>query len=172
MRTMSENHTIISTLYHLKVKDLQEPINQKASLVEKSEDIETVFHLLEKKNHVWVVDDKKSFHVIGVITTSDTFQLFAPPTTPLQPYDKPTLQSFHYGLPTTVGDIMSTQPITVHPEVPIVEVILTMKQQKIKQLPVIDENERLIGEITINHLIKEYLKHYPAVQDKVTIDIS
>ena len=33
-----------------------------------------------------------------------------------------------------------------------------MKQHKIKQLPVIDENERLIGEVSLSRLIQEYSK--------------
>ena len=33
-----------------------------------------------------------------------------------------------------------------------------MKEQKIKQLPVVDENERLIGEISLSRLIQEYSK--------------
>ena len=86
-----------------------EPINTKISYVEKTDAIEHVFLLLGKKNHVWVVDDSITLHVLGVITETDTIQLFAPPYTPLQSFDKPTLQSFQYGLATTAEEIMSKQ---------------------------------------------------------------
>ena len=155
---MSKNHTTISTVYHLKVKDLLEPITAKGFYVEKSENIENVFVLFETKNHLWVVDDIVSLLVLGVITESDIIQLLSPPYTPLQSYDKPSLQSLQYGLPTTVEDIMSKQPITAHSEEEIVDVIMKMKQHRIKQLAVIDENERLIGEITLLRLLKEYTK--------------
>ena len=155
---MSEKHSVITELYELKVKDLLEPIDAKISYVEKTDAVEQVFLLLGKKNHVWVVDDSITLRVLGVITQSDTLQLFAPPYTPLQSFDKPTLQSFQYGLATTAEEIMSKRPIIADLNEKIINVIAKMKQHKIKQLPVVDENERLIGEVSLNRLIHEYSK--------------
>jgi CBS domain-containing protein len=155
---MSEKHSVITELYELKVKDLLEPIDAKLAYVEQTDAVEQVFLLLGKKNHVWVVDDSIALHVLGVITESDTLQLFAPPYTPLQSFDKPTLQSFQYGLAMTAEEIMSKRPVTIDPNEKIIEVIAKMKQHKIKQLPVVDENERLIGEISLSGLIQEYSK--------------
>jgi predicted transcriptional regulator len=155
---MSETHTVITGLYESTVKEMFEPVDAKKSFVEKSDDMTSVFSLLCEKNHVWVVDDQKAKQVLGIITESDTIQLFAPPYTPLQSYDKPTLQSFQFGITVTAEDIMSKQPITVQVTEKIIKVIATMKEQNIKQLAVVDEQERLIGEITLNRLIKEYSK--------------
>ena len=155
---MSEKHSVITELYEFKVKDLLEPTNAKISYVGKTDTIEHVFLLLGKKNHVWVVDDSIALHVLGVITESDTLQLFAPPYTPLQSFDKPTLQSFQYGLTTTAEEIMSKRPIIADLNEKIIDVIAKMKQHKIKQLPIVDENERLIGEVSLNRLIQEYSK--------------
>jgi CBS domain-containing protein len=155
---MSEKRSVIAELYELKVKDLLEPIDAKLAYVEQTDAVEQVFLLLGKKNHVWVVDDSIALHVLGVITESDTLQLFAPPYTPLQSFDKPTLQSFQYGLAMTAEEIMSKRPVTIDPNEKIIEVIAKMKQHKIKQLPVVDENERLIGEISLSGLIQEYSK--------------
>ncbi|MCX6663187.1 MAG: CBS domain-containing protein [Euryarchaeota archaeon] len=155
---MSDKHSVITELYELKVKDLLEPINAKIPYVEKIDAIEQVFLLLGKKNHVWVVDNSTTLHVLGVITETDTIQLFAPPYTPLQSFDKPTLQSFQYGLATTAEEIMSKRPITADLNEKIIDVIAKMKQHKIKQLPVVDENERLIGEVSLSRLIQEYSK--------------
>jgi CBS domain-containing protein len=157
---MSETHSMITEIYALTVKDLVEPIDAKESYVEKRDGVEQVFLLLSKKNHVWVVDDKVTLHVLGVITESDTIQLFAPPITPLQSFDKPTLQSFQYGLSTVAEEIMSAQPITADLNEKIVDVIIKMKQHKIKQLVVIDENKRITGEITLHRLIQEYAKQH------------
>jgi CBS-domain-containing membrane protein len=33
-----------------------------------------------------------------------------------------------------------------------------MKQHKIKQVPVVDENYKLLGEITLHHFIEKYKK--------------
>ena len=161
---MSETHTVISRLYEASVKELYEPIDVQRSTVEKSDDMTLVFSHLGEKSHVWVVDDSRSKHVLGVITEFDTIQLFAPPYTSLQSYDKPTLQSFQYGLSMTAEDIMSKQPITVSTEEKIIKVISAMKEHSIKQLAVVDDQERLIGEITLSRLIKEYSKRCLEIQ--------
>jgi CBS domain-containing protein len=169
---MSDKHSVIIELYELKVKDLLELLDAKISYVEKSDDIEHIFLLLGKKNHVWVVEDSIALHVLGIITESDTIQLFAPPYTPLQSFDKPTLQSFQYGLATTAEEIMSKRPITAEPNERIIDVIAKMKQHKIKQLPVIDENERLIGEVSLSRLIQEYSKRQTEIIKKKTTEIA
>ncbi|MCJ7697061.1 MAG: CBS domain-containing protein [Thermoplasmata archaeon] len=169
---MSEKHSVITELYEVKVKDLLEPINAKILYVEKTDAIEQVFLLLGKKNHVWVVDDSIALHVLGVITESDTLQLFAPPYTPLQSFDKPTLQSFQYGLETTAEEIMSKRPITADPNESIIDVIVKMKQHKIKQLPVVDENERLIGEVSLSRLIQEFSKRQADIIKKKKTEIT
>ncbi|MFA5103180.1 MAG: CBS domain-containing protein [Candidatus Thermoplasmatota archaeon] len=163
---MNEEQTAISTLYHRKVKDLLETTTVKDSYVEKSEKIENVFVAFETKNHLWVVDDIVSLRVIGVITESDTIQLLAPAYTPLQSFDKPSLQSFQYGLPLTAQEVMSSQPIMAHTEDPIVDVLMKMKQHQITQLPVVDETDRLIGEITLRRLLIEYIKQQTELQQK------
>jgi predicted transcriptional regulator len=167
---MSDTHSVITELYEFKVKDLLEPINPKSSYVEKTDSIEKVFLLLGKKNHVWVVDDTITLHVLGIITETDTIQLFAPPYISLQSFDKPTLQSFQYGLATTAEEIMSKRPITAEPDEKIISVIAKMKQHKIKQLPVIDENERLIGEVSLSRLIQEYSKRQTETIKKKTTE--
>jgi len=161
---MSETHSIISRLYESSVKDLYEPIDPKKSFVEKSDDMISVLSLFSTTDHVWVVDNSKDKHVVGVITESDTIQLFAPPYTPLQSYDKPSIQSLQYGLSMTAEDIMSKQPLTVRTNGKIIKVIETMKEQHIKQLAVVDEQDHLIGEITLSRLIKEYSKRSSEIQ--------
>jgi CBS domain-containing protein len=157
-RTMSEKQKVITELYEYTVKDLMEPRKAKLFFVEKTAGIEQVFSVLCRKNHVWVVDSTETLRVVGVITESDTLVLFSPPYTPLQFFDAPHLQSFQYGLSVAAEEIMSQQPITAAPDEKIIDVILKMKQHKIKQLAVVDENERLVGEITLQHLIEEYNK--------------
>ena len=47
-----------------------------------------------------------------------------------------------------------------------------MKQHKIKQLPVVDENERLIGEVSLSRLIQEYSKRQAEIIKKKKTDIT
>jgi predicted transcriptional regulator len=157
---MSETQKILSDLYQTKVGDLLETIERDTSVVEQTADSSHVLSLLCKKNHVWVIKDTTTRQLVGVITESDTIQLFAPPYTPFQSFEKPSLQSLQYGRPITAEDIMSKQPVTTKPDEQILEVLAKMRQHKIKQLPVIDENAQLIGEISLSHLIQEYSKHF------------
>lgn len=155
---MNEENKFIKKLHNLKVKDIMEPITQDMLLVEKNDDISSVLSFLDKKDHVWVVDNKETSRIIGVITEFDTLSLFSPLYTPLQYFDKPSLQSFQYGLKVTVEEIMSKNPVTATTEEKITDAIIKMKQHKIKQLPVVDDDNKLLGEIKLHHLIERYMK--------------
>jgi predicted transcriptional regulator len=153
---MSENHTAITQVYELTVKDVLKQTNPKTSFVEKTGDMKQILTLIKKEGHVWVVDEKKACHVVGVITESDILTLFAPPYNPVQSFEKPTLHSFQYGFALIAEEIMSKQPITTTLDEKIVTIVTKMKQHKIKQLPVIDDQGVLIGEINLSQLISEY----------------
>jgi len=155
---MSKRGKFITSLYEFKVKDLMKTTSSGAPFVEKNANINDIFSVLSKNKHVWVVENNEDMRVIGVITEHDTLSLFSPPYTPLQTFDKPTLQSFQYGLSQTAEDIMSKRPVTTSSEEKIRDVILKMKQHKIKQLPVVDENDKLLGEISLNNFIENYKK--------------
>lgn len=155
---MSQNQSIIQQLYTSTVNDLLEPLDSKESTIEKSADVKHVFQMLGTKKHLWVVDSQTTMLLVGVITESNTIQLFAPALDSLQSFDIPTLQSFQFGLTMTAQEVMSVQPVSTEPEETIAEVISKMKQHKIKQLPVLDKNNRIVGEITLSHLIEVYLE--------------
>ncbi len=156
MRTMSETNEFITHIHDCTVKEFMEPVHTSMFFVERTADIPLVFSVLCKRHHVWVVDNKKTLQLIGVITESDTLPLFASPSTPLQSFDKPTLQSFQYGLSPTAEEIMSKKPVTVFSEEKMANVIEKMRQHKIKQVAVIDKNETLQGEVTLSRLIQEF----------------
>ena len=155
---MSKESDFVSEIYEVKVKDLMKSISDDAPFVEKSAGVDSIFPILSKKNHVWIVEDKENMQVIGVITEFDTLLLFSPPYTSMQSFEKPSLKSFQYGLSFTAEDIMSKKPLTTSPEEKLVDVLQKMKQHKIKQLPVVDENDKLLGEISLHNFIDEYDK--------------
>ena len=47
-----------------------------------------------------------------------------------------------------VGDIMSTDVVTVSPDTPVYQIARLMSKHDISGLPVVDENERVLGVIT------------------------
>jgi len=153
---MIEASKFVAELYECTAKDFMDMKGGDLPFVEKNADVARIFSILNKKDHVWVVDNKETLHIVGVITESDTLPLFSPPYTPQQIFDKPNLQSFQYGLFTTAEEIMSKNPIKTYPEEKIRDVIAKMKQHKVKQLPVVDQNDKLLGEITLRHFIGKY----------------
>jgi predicted transcriptional regulator len=155
---MADKKKFITDLYELNVKDIMKNINSAIPIVEKNADISCVLSILNKKKHVWVVDSKETLQILGVITESDTIMLFSPPYTPMQSFDKPTIQSLQYGLSTTAEELMSKNPIKVTPEEKIKDIIIMMKQHKIKQMPVVDENDKLLGEVSLQNFIDKYNK--------------
>jgi CBS domain-containing protein len=122
-----------------------------------------VLSLLTHTDHVWIMDCTEPSQLLGVITQSDTIALLSPPLTSLESFDKPESRSLQFGEHLLAEEIMSKKPVTTSPDETIRDVLLKMKEQKIKQLPVVDENRRLIGEVSLSRFIQEYLKQQPDV---------
>lgn len=53
----------------------------------------------------------------------------------------------------TVADIMTSNPMTVKPETPLKEAIALIAKNKISGLPVVDEEDKLVGIISENDLM-------------------
>jgi CBS domain-containing protein len=157
MEKMCEKKKSLHEFYELKVKDLMLTKSDLLCVDEKT-DIETVLSLLIQTDHVWVMDSTEPTQLLGVITESDTIVLLSPPLTSLQSFDKPDSRSLQFGDVPCVEELMSKKPVTTSPDETIRDVLLKMKEQRIKQLPVVDENEQLIGEVSLNRLIQEYAK--------------
>jgi CBS domain-containing protein len=54
---------------------------------------------------------------------------------------------------TTVADIMSRDPIVVHPETPLSEAIRTLAEHRISGLPVVDDSNKLVGVVSETDLM-------------------
>jgi predicted transcriptional regulator len=167
MEKMCEQKKSLHDFYELKVKDIMQAPKSKLACVDEKANVATVFSLLMHTDHVWVIDSTEPTQLLGVITESDTIVLLSPPLTSLQTFDKPDSRSLQYGEVHRAEEIMSKKPVTASPDETIRNVLMKMKEQKIKQLPVVDDTQQFIGEISLSHLLKEYLKHFTDfVQDK------
>jgi len=54
-----------------------------------------------------------------------------------------------------IQDVMSRRIFAVHPEDPLTRALEAMRQAQVRRIPVIDEDETLVGMITQNDLIRE-----------------
>ena len=150
----STKNRLLKEFYELPVKELME-------------DISHVFSILSGKNHVWVVDNKKNMKLVGVITEHDVLSVISPARIPPYVFGKPDLRSLQYGLTKTAEDTMSKKPITGSPEEKVTDVLSKMKRCQVRRIPVVDKKQKLVGEITLHHLIYKYYKatqYHPLVE--------
>ena len=167
MEKMCEKKNSLHEFYELKVKDIMLTPKSDLPCVTEKADIVAVLSLLIEKDHVWVMDSTDPVQLLGVITESDTLVLLSPPLTSLQIFDKPDSRSLQFGESLLAEEITSKKPITTSPDETIRDVVMKMKEQKIKHLPVVDESQQLIGEITLSRLIQEYVnQHIDFVKDE------
>ncbi|MEU0649158.1 CBS domain-containing protein [Streptomyces umbrinus] len=74
-------------------------------------------------------------------------------------------------LATTAGELMSTPAITVHPEQPVPDAARVMERHGIERLPVVDEEDRLIGIATRRDLLRVFLRADEDIRREVTDEI-
>ena len=63
-------------------------------------------------------------------------------------------KEIHKALGQTVGEVMSDRPLTIKPEQLVREAARLMHDKKIRRLPVIDEQDRVIGIITQGDIVR------------------
>ncbi|MDX2548854.1 CBS domain-containing protein [Streptomyces sp. WI04-05B] len=74
-------------------------------------------------------------------------------------------------LASTAGELMSTPAITVHPEQPVPDAARMMERHGIERLPVVDEEDRLIGIATRRDLLRVFLRTDEDIRRQVTDEI-
>jgi CBS-domain-containing membrane protein len=71
----------------------------------------------------------------------------------------------------TAGQLMSAPPVTAHAEDTIVEAARTMARRGVNRLPVLDEEDRLVGIVTRRDLLRVYLRPDADIRDEVTDEV-
>ncbi|MEU5894566.1 CBS domain-containing protein [Streptomyces sp. NPDC047461] len=72
---------------------------------------------------------------------------------------------------TTAGDLMSTPAVTVHPEQRVADAARVMERHHVDRLPVVDEEDRLIGIATRRDLLRIFLRTDEEIRRDVTDDV-
>lgn len=109
-----------------------------------------------------VVD--QSGKVVGVISESDLMWQETGATPP--PYivlldaviylESPARyeQELHKALGQTVADVMTKDAVTIAPDKPIKEAAQLMHNRRVRRLPVVDENNQLVGILTRSDIVR------------------
>ena len=147
---------LIPDFYELKIKQLMDKRVWDLPIIEEKEDIHHILNILGARNHIWVVKDKKSKELVGVITEHDVLSILAPKRFPSYVFGMPDVKSIHHGTAKTAADIMCCRGvITCNQDDKVVDVLEKMTKHQLRRLPVI-EDKKIIGELTLHQLIRKY----------------
>ncbi|MFF3612038.1 CBS domain-containing protein [Streptomyces sp. NPDC002580] len=124
-----------------------------------------------------VVDEDD--HVIGVLSETDLLMHQA--TTP-DPYETKhrtglaaltpgTRKQTAKGKARTAGMLMTTPPVTVHAHDTVVQAARTMAQRRVERLPVLDEEDRLVGIVTRRDLLQVFLRPDAEIRTEVVDEV-
>jgi CBS domain-containing protein len=71
----------------------------------------------------------------------------------------------------TAGEAMSAPALTIGPRRPVTEAATTMIEEGVNRLPVIDEEERLIGIVTRADLVRAFVRSDAEVEHEIREDV-
>ena len=141
-------------MHETKVKDIIDKTQVlNLPLLEKDADIKKVFSVLTGRNHVWIVAEKGTRELVGLITESDVLGLLAPPRLPKYVFGRKYGLSIDQGTIKTASDIMRKRLFTCSPEENLGNVLFRMINNNIRRLPVMDKGN-IKGEITLHFILQ------------------
>ncbi len=115
--------------------------------------VNEAFDLMKKERirRMPVVD--KNGKLAGIVSDKDLLRVSPSPATTLSAYEIPYLLS-----KVKAGDVMTKQVITVSEDTPIEDAARIMVDNKIGGLPVVNENDVVVGIITETDIFKTFLE--------------
>jgi CBS domain-containing protein len=147
---------MMEELYETKVKEIMIP-GEKTPFMQENAGWEEFLARLSVRAHVWVVNNTEEMKVVGIVTEHDILRTIIPPTDrKIRMFGIHRADMLHKE--TIVQDIMTHNPVVCSPEETVTDVLKKFSSFNIRRLAVVDEKKRLLGEITIQLLVKS-LRH-------------
>ena len=144
---------MMEELYKIKAKEIMIPVHDTPFMEEKATWAEFLSKL-SSRAHAWVVDNPAEMRVVGVVTEHDMLRSIIPPEQKKERmFGTPRTEIFCLK-ESVVQDIMTHNPVVCSPEETVADVLKKFSSFNIRRLPVVDENRRLLGELTIQLLVK------------------
>ncbi|HHE37056.1 MAG TPA: CBS domain-containing protein [Candidatus Cloacimonetes bacterium] len=148
-------------LAKVKVRDIDQLIIENPSVIDENSSLIDLLREIIKdtrSRHVYVVNKKNK--LIGSVRLNNTIQYMFPATSLLQERENLQISSFMlYSSAKTVKDIMTTNPSYVFEDTLLLEMIRIMIREKVNELPVVDKQHQVIGEVNFLEVIDYYLKN-------------
>ncbi len=148
-------------LSKIKVRDIKHLIVQDPTVISQDCSIDDLLvKILEdpRSRHVYVVNKENS--LVGSIRLNNIIRYLFTTTTLLENSVSFEINSFMaYSSAKKVKDIMNTVPSYVYEDMFLSEMIRIMTKEKVNELPIIDNNKKIIGEVNVIEIIDYYLKN-------------
>ncbi|MFF0745442.1 CBS domain-containing protein [Streptomyces sp. NPDC004111] len=118
-------------------------------------------------------------HVVGVVSETDLLAHEAEAAAPHRPTRRVHLPRLtragraaeHKAVARTARELMSAPPVCVHAEVTIAEGARTMVRHSVERLPVVDDEDRLVGIVTRRDLLQVFLRPDAAIRGEVIEEV-
>ena len=165
---MVKSNRLISEFYELKTSQLMDKRVWDLPIIERNEDIYHVLSILSGRNHIWVVENRDSKVLVGIITEHDVLSILAPKNLPSYMFGMPDIKSLKHGTAKIAEDVMCHRIIDCGPEDKIIDSLMKMVKHKLRRLPVI-QDKKIIGELTLHQLIRKYYnatQYHPIIEDE------
>jgi CBS domain-containing protein len=144
---------MMEELYKLKVEEIMIPVHD-TPFMEENTSWEEFLSKLSLRAHAWVVNNIKEMKVVGVVTEHDMLRAMIPPGQKKERIFGATKAEIFCIQESVVQDIMRRNPVVCSPEETVADVLNKFSSFGIRRLAVVDENKRLLGEVTIQLLVK------------------
>ena len=133
----------------------REVMNTEPPLLEQSANICRVARLLRRSSHLWIVKEKGSRKLLGIITERDFLDLLSP--IPDKTYATGMLKSrsLDQGQMSTAADAMVSPVVTCDPNTSISRAMEMFRERRIRHLAIV-ENDQIVGELSLKGIIAAY----------------
>ncbi len=143
---------LLDKFYEKKIDEVMEKRIWVIPIIERDAGIEHVIAQVSTKDHVWIVEDKNSRKLVGVITEKDFLDMLEhPKMLTYEPTSKMT-RSLYHGTVDTAESIMTKKPVACNSESTVESTITTMIKYNIRRLAVTEDGD-ITGEISLKDLI-------------------
>ena len=147
---------MMEELYDIKVKEIMIP-ERNIPFMEENAGWEEFLAKLSVRAHAWVVNNIEEMKIVGIVTEHDILRIIIPPAyRKIKMFGIHRADMLHKG--TVVQDIMTHNPVVCSPEESVADVLKKFSSFNIRRLAVVDDKRRLLGEVTIQLLVKN-LRH-------------
>ena len=145
---------ILRKFYHMKVVSIARMDLKTIPVVESGTSLVDALRIIGKYRHVWVVDSLENLQLLGIVTEYDILRFLSE----LEPscYSLGGAKFVSYLAAENVDDIMTRSLIVAVPDDYVKDALNRMRRYRVRYLPIVDENKKLLGELTLHEIILKF----------------